>query len=341
MRTRWSWVPFALFVSFIGAGCGNASQATVGHGAAEDDGGGEVSGPGDRTGRGSEDAGTNGTDHGSADGGDGSTPGSADGNCLAVDVLFVIDNSSSMCSNQSKLANAFPSFVDAMYDALPRGTDLHVAITTSSFSSGGSHSESNCEAQESDAVIAQHFSDPTSLPIAGNGYQGRLLEHRGRTWFAADTGNASTREPMKDWFTGAATSVGCSGGAFDYTVGAAGYALHPVNANSNQGFLRDEDAVLVIFVLTDEADHSPGGMERYRDMVLDAKSKCGGDSCVITGGLLSSFCGPHFPAQVSDFLHAFGEAPVLGDIRKADYSAVLGDTLARTIEKTCHEIAIN
>src|SRR5438105_581212 len=62
----------------------------------------------------------------------GQTPGGP-GMCSAVDMLFLIDNSSSMIPKQQKLAAAIPSFIDAMFEKLPHGTDLHVGITTTDF----------------------------------------------------------------------------------------------------------------------------------------------------------------------------------------------------------------
>jgi hypothetical protein len=92
--------------------------------------------------------------------------------CTAVDILFVIDNSGSMCSYQSSLAQTLPDFTDAMFDALPGDTSLHVAITTTSFSSGGSHSEQNCESVEGPAEIDVAYVAPDEGMSAGNGFQG-------------------------------------------------------------------------------------------------------------------------------------------------------------------------
>ena len=145
------------------------------------------------------------------DGGGGKRAG-----CSAVDILFVIDNSSSMCTYEKGLVQAFPFFVDAVNSALPAGTDLHVGITTSSFCEGGSHSETNCVAQEPPATIQTVFKRPMDGMQPGNGYQGRLLEHGGKAYVAAKTGDAQGVQAMKDRFAQAAISVGCGGCAFDF-----------------------------------------------------------------------------------------------------------------------------
>jgi hypothetical protein len=264
-------------------------------------------------------------------------------------VLFVIDNSASMCPFQKGLAEVFPSFVDAMYKALPRGTDLHVGVTTTSVcAAGGSHSESNCKALESDAVIRSTYKSPAVEMVSGNGYQGRLLEFGGKRFFAARTDDVSSVEPLKMWFSGAATSVGCNGCSFDFSVASAAYVTHASNAAHNAGFLRDQGAVLVLFFLTDEGDHSPEGLATYKDMVVKSKMRCGGEACVVTGGLLSSFCA-QAGNSVYDFLSAFGRAPAWGDIRggsfvnpdTSKYTEVLGTTLTGIIKGTCEDIIID
>ena len=269
----------------------------------------------------------------------------SDTGCNYVDLLFVVDNSASMTSYQTALAQAFPGFVDAMFDTLEPGTDLHVGVTTSSFQAGGSHSESNCVALETTQVMLDHYIKPEDGMVNGNGFQGRLVEWEGQRFFSADTSSSADRDALKAWFGGAAL-VGSSGGSFEYNACGAGHVFNPANANFNQGFIRDEGAVLMIFILSDEADQSyeVETKEVLRQYVLDAKAGCGGDACIVTGGLLSTWCTPDQSASY-DFLASFGEDPVWGAINSGGfmgdpegYDQVVGEALATVIEQTCAEI---
>jgi hypothetical protein len=306
----------------------------------------------DDTGSGSGNAGTGASGPSGSGGSGGFDPTGGSGaaasdGCNAVDVLFVIDDSGSMCTYQEGLVGAFPSFVDAMWNALPSGTDLHVGITTSGFAPGGSHSESNCVAQEPLETLKAYYNKPTDTTIPGEGFQGRLLAHQGKTFYAADTAQAAAKDGLKDWFAQAATSVGCGVCSFEFNASGAAYALHPANAQANAGFLRDEGAVLLIVILSDEADQSfdVDDPTFLHDTVTQAKSGCGGDSCIITAGLLSPWCVPDMNASYK-FLSGFGEDPVWGDITggniispdTSQYSVVIGDALAQVVEKTCGEI---
>lgn len=271
--------------------------------------------------------------------------GTDEDGCAYVDLLFIIDNSASMTSYQQALTAAFPTFVDAMFDTLPPETDLHVGITTSSFAQGGSHSEINCEPAETIDVMLQHYIKPDQGMVDGNGFQGRLVEHDGKRFFAADTSNPAHRDELKAWFSTAA-AVGSSGGSFEYNAAAAAHVFHDANANFNAGFLRDEGAVLVLFILSDEADQSfhVDDPEHLHDLVVDAKAGCGGDDCIVTGGLLSAWCQYDQNASYQ-FLSSFGEEPVWGEIGSPlpfdpppDYTAVVGDALAQVIGEVCETI---
>ncbi len=257
--------------------------------------------------------------------------------CYAADLLFVIDNSGSMCDAQIGLSEVVPDLVDAMFDSLPAGTDLHVGIVTTSFSHGGSHAEQGCLPAEGPGPIQDAFI--TDYALDHNGYQGRLFEYDGQRFFSARTHIESARDELKAWFSGAIVDVGCEGGAYDFPVGAAGYAMHPSNADFNAGFVRDAGAALGIFVLTNETDHSPGGIEGYRDMILDAKSECGGADCVLTAGLLAPNCVPEYNPPIWQFLNAFGAAPSWADVKDATlYQGVVAETLAEGLVQTCEDI---
>jgi hypothetical protein len=266
--------------------------------------------------------------------------------CTAVDVLFVVDNSASMTSYQDALVSAFPSFVTAMDQQLPPQTDLHVGVTTSSFcgpDSHNSHSENNCVAAETSAQMLSAYLTPEMETVAGNGYQGRLVEHQGERFFSATTGDAASMAALGSWFAGAA-AVGSSGCSFEYNAAGAAHVFHPANADANDGFLRDAGAVLLIVFLSDEADQSleVDGLDNLVDLTLDAKAECGGADCIITAGIFSEFCTPDQNAAFA-FASSFGEDPTWGEIGSffgppPDYSAVIGEALGQVVAQTCDEI---
>ena len=367
MRRSDTWRLVALVGLIAPLACGSDEGSSVWNDGGADAGGSDAAGPGaTESGEGEGDGGegepgADGTDAGEdadEDGGEGPKldVGSGDGpgpvgnceepdgecNCTAVDVLLVIDNSGTMCTKQESLAAAFPGFVTAMFDALPEGTDLHVGITTSGFSLGGNHSENNCVAQEPLSTIQSSYTVPGAGSVNGNGLQGRLFEHEGQRWFAADTGVPADEAALSSWFTGAATAVGCGVSSFEFNASGAAWALHPDNAATNDGFLRDEGAVLVLFILTDEADQSlqVETLEFLHDTVADAKAGCGGDACIVTGGLLPTYCPAGTNGSLA-FLETFG-TPTVGDIGfgigEVDYATTVGDTFAEVVATACDEI---
>lgn len=266
--------------------------------------------------------------------------------CTAVDVLFVVDNSASMTSYQDALVSAFPSFVTAMDEQLPPDTDLHVGVTTSSFcgpQSHNSHSENNCVAAETSAQMLSAYLTPDMETVAGNGYQGRLVEFQGDRFFSATTGDATSMAALGSWFAGAA-AVGSSGCSFEYNAAGAAHVFHPANADHNDGFLRDAGAVLLVVFLSDEADQSleVDTLDNLVDLTLAAKSECGGADCIITAGIFSEFCTPDQNAAFA-YASSFGEVPTWGEIGSffgppPDYSAVIGEALGQVVAQTCDEI---
>jgi hypothetical protein len=260
--------------------------------------------------------------------------------CTTVDLLFVIDNSPSMRPYQESLAAAFPGFVDAMYERLPSGTNLHVGITTTSFFDGScSESVVNCVSTASDAEIDAHYTRPSEGSTGVNGEQGRLFEHRGLRFFEANTSDVD-RAPLKSWFAEAATEAGESGCSFELPTAAASFAFDPANASSNGGFLRDDDTPLLIFVLSDEPDKTPGALEEHLARIAAAKSACGGAECVVTAGLVNT-CIERVDNVLWRFLHSFPTAPILGDIDEQDrYLEVVGDALAEIVEQRCNEVIL-
>ena len=262
--------------------------------------------------------------------------------CDSVDILFVIDNSASMATYQTKLAEAFPGFVDAIFANLPAKVDVHVGITTTDFFCNGDDcscpdSTIGCQSAAELATIEMFYTPPTEGSNGINGSQGRLFKHGGQTYFSTTTD--ADPAPLKNWFTAAAKAAGEKGCSFEMPVAAASYLAHPANAEANEGFLRDEDAVLLIFFLTDEPDKSPELMNVYKQMLLDAKSGCGGAECILTAGLVPS-CIEGINQKLWQMMTAFGdEDPIWGDIKDTEaYTEVIGAALAATLEDTCSNI---
>ncbi len=328
---------FSLAAGFCGAllgapGCAAGSSQNEGEGGG---GAGASGGSGTATvGAQSSSSGDTLFDGGPGEGGTGT-------GCQFVDILFIIDNSASMGPYQEDLALAFPGFVDAMYQKLPPNVDLHVGMTTTSFFSGScSESVSNCVSQATPQDILSHYIKPTDGTTGKNGEQGKLYEYAGKRFYSANTSVLDQKEGLKTWFSSAAKSAGETGCSYEMPSAAAGYAAHPANIAENAGFFRDENGVLLIVVLSDEPDKSPEGTQAYKDMLTPMKSNCGGDACILTVGLINP-CIQNVNNSLWEFLNAFGEPPIWGDLKDpAQYTKVVGDALAQVVKQTCDEVSI-
>lgn len=261
--------------------------------------------------------------------------------CQYVDLLFVIDNSASMQTYQQALADEFPGFAQSMFDVLPAGVDVHVAITTTDFDVGcdAAESTSNCQSTATLDEVESHYIPPTAGHDGGNGTQGRLFSWSGQRWF--ETTTDSNPAELVTWFSGAATAAGEDGCSFEMPVAAAGWATDPANATTNDGFLRDEGGLFVVFFLTDEPDKSPESRSVYGQMVLDAKAGCGGRKCVFVSGLIPA-CTIDINQKLWQFMELFGdEPPPWGDIvETSGYSELFGDALATAVAQACADIPV-
>ncbi len=259
--------------------------------------------------------------------------------CRGVDILFLVDNSPSMRPKQQRLAEAFPRFVDAMFQQLPQGTDLHVGITTTSFYVGDTgEGFQACRTTATPDYIQSRYMTPLMMNTGENGGQGRLFRYDNRNFFSTNT-TTGDRDALRQWFTAAATGVGEESSSVECSSAGIGYAAHASNASTNAGFIRDQGSVLVIIALTDEPDKSPEAASVYHDLIVESKRGCGGDRCVITAGIV-----PPCMREVNDplwrFLNSFGREPTYGDIEgtSEQYTQVVGDALARLIRDTCASI---
>jgi len=260
--------------------------------------------------------------------------------CQAIDLLFVVDNSSSMQTYQEALGDAFPGFVEAMFAEVPPGIDIHVGITTTDFDTQCADAEAtaNCQTSSSFDEVSAHYNPPTMGNDGGNGSQGRLFEYAGQRWFEASSNDDPAA--LTEWFSAAATAAGESGCSFEMPVAAAGFAAHPANDDTNLGFFRDEGALLVIFFLTDEPDKSPESETIYADMILEAKSECGGADCVFVGGLVPS-CIVDVNQKLWQFMEVFREDPPFASITDVPaYDTFVGNALATAVAEACANIPV-
>lgn len=264
--------------------------------------------------------------------------------CVAVDLLFVIDNSLSMSSYQVALSEAFPGFADTILGALPEGVNVHVAVTSTEMGYSNEGSTINCDATGAGGQPAANFYvTPDSAPSATNGAQGRLYEAGGLPFFNIDTdAPPADVQALSDWFAQAAT-IGENGSNVEMSGAAAAWAADPVNAPTNMGFIRDDGALLVIFVIQDEPDQTPVGESQVLiDKIAAAKQQCGGMDCVVGGGFVNQLCLNQSP--LGDIFAATPVMPVTATLPPEDqvdamtFTPVLEDTLAQVIVEACATI---
>jgi hypothetical protein len=186
-----------------------------------------------------------------------------------LDVLFMIDDSSSMASMQQKLAAQIPSFVSAL-EALPGGLpDIHIAVVSSDLGApGDSTTALGCTTVGDDGRFLVGASSlvggSPSIPGTGGtlggvdaGASGCPGLAPGAT-FISNVGGVANYTGDLATVLGCMTALGDKGCGFEHQIasvaralGADGSPMPPQNA----GFLRP-DAELAIIFLSNEDDCS-------------------------------------------------------------------------------------
>jgi hypothetical protein len=218
-----------------------------------------------------------------ASGGSGATgAGGAAPATRQVDILFMIDDSSSMQTAQENLRANLPSFMDVL-KGLPGGLpDLHVAVVSSDMGAGDG-SIQGCSRTGDNGVFK--FQPTGTCTATGLG--------AGST-FLVDSGGAS---PQTNFGTQDITTVfqciatlGASGCGFEHQLASIARALGADGAAApaeNAGFLR-ANAILAVVLLTNEDDCSaPAGSPLFSP----------------TSPMLASTYGPTSNFQCNEFGH--------------------------------------
>lgn len=272
--------------------------------------------------------------------------GDPDCGCSAIDILFIVDNSGSMQEHAPGVIAAFDPFVEEMIEVLPPGTSLHIGVTraTGFYDPGdaGGWGGPSCEA----TIVEGVWSPPTAGDNGVNGQQGRLFEEHSLRYFSFHTDGDPSY--LKGWFQNAligAIDLFVPYSNAETVIAGAAYPFHPVNAEWNAGFLR-EQAVLVLFLLSDSPDLSPPEIPTgdFIEIVRDAKAACG-NKCVITTGAIAEACygqPGNTNTRLYDFMNGFGQPPpswtALTEGEVADFDGVLGTALTELIGATCMAI---
>jgi hypothetical protein len=161
-----------------------------------------------------------------------------------VDVLLMVDNSGSMAPYQRKLSTNFDLFLTYFIEG---NVDYHIGVVTSSVVAPVYVQGSGCSQTEVDAV-----------PPAGELVNGTYITP------STDDGDALFQELV---------SVGTCGSGYEMGLESAYLALTEPNLSGpNEGFLRDDAYLSVIFV-TDEQDSSPLTVNGYINAFRDVKGQ--------------------------------------------------------------------
>jgi hypothetical protein len=165
-----------------------------------------------------------------------------------VDILVMVDNSSSMTSMQQKMVAQFPAFISSL-EALPLGLpNIHLAVVSSDMGAPSDVQDSiQCSVSGDSGVF---FSKPEGTCTA-------TTLATGATFISNVDGVANYTGDLGDLFSCIAL-LGDSGCGFEHQLASVARALgadgQPPPA-TNTGFLRD-DAELAILILTNEDDCS-------------------------------------------------------------------------------------
>ncbi len=240
--------------------------------------------------------------------------------CDKMDVLFVIDNSTSMRQEQENLSENFNGFVSSLRNFRDSAVDFRIGVTTTAFPLSPYLAESPGE--------------------AGNLLQSVDME---RPWLSHAEANLEAK------FRALAT-VGTGGNWDEQPLRALLSALDGPSANQEDaGFLRD-DALLAIVIITDEDDLSmQGGGGQAPSMLipvehfvarLDALKGFRGywAAAVMAGGTApicsSTFGDALFAARLQAFVEQAGAGVVFSSICEGDLSVGL-DAALKTFERVC------
>jgi len=217
-----------------------------------------------------------------------------------VDLLFLIDNSSSMRLSQDNLRRNFPVLMQQLQD-LPGGLpNIHVAVVSSDMGAGDG-SIAGCDATGGDNGIFQH---------APRGNCSTTGLASGATYISNVGGVSNYTGNLADVFTCIA-ALGESGCGFEHQFAAITRALGvdgQAAPAENMGFLRP-DALLAIVLITNEDDCSAAPGVALYDTTSNRN--------------MASELGPPANFRCNEFGHLCGGAPPQRDAPNENVNALV------------------
>ncbi len=188
-----------------------------------------------------------------------------------VDVLFMIDNSSSMDPMQIELRSKFGQFFKVFEDLAAAGTyaDMQIGVITSDYGAGD-QAGGGCDASPGgQRGILQTLPSPnaTNPPTGCQPPSGApFIKYKfGAGGATTNLPNGTDATALVNEFTCMA-SVGAKGCGFEHQLESVYAALH--NTKENAGFLRS-DALLTVVFVTNEDDGSAAPNAKFYEAAND------------------------------------------------------------------------
>lgn len=273
--------------------------------------------------------------------------------CNKVDFLFVIDASESMTEEQENIVTSIPGFVDAIQSQVDVG-DIHMLVTDvdNVWSTATCGSGSSCDAvcsyspgsacRMGDVEISCTPPPDSCDETRGAGRNADLnLQPCGTP------GNERyidlLQEPDLPGRFGCIATVGPYGGCIERPMASMVAAVSEpllTGGGCNEGFLRP-DAILVVVVLTDASDQSPGSAAEWHDALVQAK--LGNEEAIVVLGIYGdtgqpgAVCGAgqaDWAPDIDAFVKSWGDRGHSASVCEPDYAPFFASAI-ESIDLTC------
>jgi len=218
-----------------------------------------------------------------------------------VDVLFLVDDSSSMRLTQNNLVQSFPAFVTALKAAQSGMPNIHIAIISSDMGAGDG-SVASCDSTGGKNGIFQYA--PQGTCTASGLSSGAT--------FISDTGGVKNYTGTLESVFTCIAAIGEQGCGFEHqfaaitrALGADGRGAAPAE---NQGFLRpDADLAIVMVTNEDDCSAAPGNGPNGEIPLYDTSANTN----------MASQLGPPANFRCNEFGHLCGTNNDMRPVRSA------------------------